>query len=89
MTSRTSEDFRRDLASLPPAIKRQAREAYRQFAADPSRPSLKFKKLPPHNDIWSVRVTNSYRAVGRWRGNVIVWFFIGSHADYDKLIDRL
>jgi plasmid maintenance system killer protein len=59
------------------------------FKANPHHPSLKFKKLPPHEDLWSVRITSDYRAIGRWRGDVIVWFFIGSHADYDNLLARL
>ena len=89
MISRTSSEFRRDFTQLPQRVKQQAREAYRLFEINPQHPSLKFKKLPPHDDLWSVRINNSYRAVGRLRGEVILWFFIGSHADYDKLIARL
>jgi plasmid maintenance system killer protein len=50
---------------------------------------LKFNKLPPHKDLWSVRINHDYRAIGRWRGDVLLWFFIGSHADYDRLMARL
>jgi mRNA-degrading endonuclease RelE of RelBE toxin-antitoxin system len=89
VTSRTSADFRRDLARLPTTIRRQARDAYRLFEQNPHHPSLKFKKLPPHEDLWSVRINNDYRAIGRNRGDVILWFFVGSHADYDKVIARL
>ena len=89
MTSRTSPAFRRDLARLPAAIRRQARDAYRLFSQNPSHPSLKFKKLPPHEDLWSVRINNDYRAIGRYRGDVLLWFFVRSHADYEKLISRL
>jgi plasmid maintenance system killer protein len=87
--SRTSSDFRSDLAGLPAAVRRQARDAYRLFKQNPHHPSLKFKKLPPHEDLWSVRINNDYRAIGRWRGDVLLWFFVGSHADYDRLIARL
>lgn len=86
MISRTSPDFRRDFARLPPAVQKQARSAYRLFKSDPHHPSLRFKKLPPYDDLWSVRITGDYRAIGRRRGEVILWFFIGSHADYDKLL---
>ena len=89
MTSRTSSDFRRDLARLPAAVRRQVRDAYRLFRDNPQHPSLKFKKLPPHEDLWSVRISNDYRAIGRYRGDVLVWFFVGSHADYDKLVARM
>ncbi|HEX4055228.1 MAG TPA: hypothetical protein VHX86_13270 [Tepidisphaeraceae bacterium] len=70
-------------------VRRQAIEAYRQFATDPNHPSLKFKKLPPFSDVWSVRINAEYRAIGRWRGEVVLWFFIGSHADYDRALEKL
>jgi mRNA-degrading endonuclease RelE of RelBE toxin-antitoxin system len=89
MISRINEDFRRDYAALPEAVKKQVTAAYRLFISDHDHPGLRFKKLPPHADIWSVRITSDYRAIGRWRGNTIVWFFVGSHADYDKVLDRL
>jgi hypothetical protein len=50
---------------------------------------LEFKKLAPHQDIWSVRITDDYRAIGQRQGEVIVWFFIGTHAEYDPLLARL
>ena len=77
------------MARLPVAIRRQAREAYCLFGRNPHHPSLNFKKLPPHRDLWSVRINNDYRAIGRWTEDVLLWFFIGSHADYDRLIARL
>ena len=89
MISRTNADFRRDFALLPLSVQKQARAAYRLFKADPRHPSLRFKRLSPHTDLWSVRITNDYRAIARWRGEVVLWFFIGSHADYGKLLDRL
>jgi len=48
---------------------------------DPKHPSLRFKKI---GKLWSVRVGIYYRALGIEED--IVWFWIGSHADYDKLI---
>jgi Txe/YoeB family toxin of Txe-Axe toxin-antitoxin module len=87
--SRTSSHFRRDFAKLPVEVKRQAKIAYERFKSDPNHPSLKFKKLPPFEDIWSVRIGSHHRAVGRWKDDVILWFFIGSHADYDKLLERI
>jgi hypothetical protein len=89
MISRTSADFRPDFAALPAAVQKEARSAYGLFSTDPHHPSLRFKKLPPHPDLWSIRITNDYRAIGRWRGDVILWFFIGSHADHEKPLDRL
>lgn len=39
-------------------------------------------------DVWSVRVNQNYRALGRPRGNLVVWFWIGTHAEYDQLLKR-
>jgi hypothetical protein len=50
---------------------------------DPKHPSLRFKKI---GKLWSVRVGIYYRALGIGIEEDIVWFWIGSHADYDKLI---
>jgi hypothetical protein len=51
--------------------------------ADPHHPSLHFKKI---GQLWSVRVGAHHRAMGIDSGDTVVWFWIGSHADYDKLI---
>jgi hypothetical protein len=89
VTSHVNARFRSDFARLPERIQQQARRAYRLFKSNPSHPGLEFKKLPPHQDIWSVRVTNDYRAIGQREGESIVWFFIGTHAEYDALLARL
>jgi hypothetical protein len=89
VTSHLNARFRGNFARLPSRIQQQARRAYRLFKTDPSHPGLEFKKLPPHQDIWSVRVTNDYRAIGQRQGESMVWFFIGTHAEYDALLARL
>jgi hypothetical protein len=33
-----------------------------------------------------VRVGMQYRALARFEGNVLVWTWIGTHADYDQLL---
>src|SRR5258707_8288438 len=68
--------------------KSQAYAAYRLFVLDPRHPSLHFKKL--HDNLYSVRVGSHYRALGiTENSSLIIWIWIGSHADYDKLIKRL
>ncbi len=58
-----------------------------QKTADPSHPSLHFKKLG--NKYWSVRAGLNYRALGVEVENGISWFWIGTHTEYDKLIGKL
>ena len=86
MISRTTGQFRLLLAQLPAEIQAAAREAYRLFSDNPSHPSLRFKPVQGTRDVYSARVSYGYRALGLVDGNTVVWFWIGSHADYDKLL---
>ena len=72
--------------TLPPKIQKLADKNYKLLKSDPFHPSLHFKKIGKKEGLWSVRVGLDHRALGRERGDDIVWFWIGSHADYDKLI---
>lgn len=89
MNSRTTRRFRELLAALPAHVRKQAREAYELFEVNPSHPGLRFKQVHPAPPIYSARVGISYRAVGVLNGDTIVWYWIGSHADYDKLLAQL
>jgi hypothetical protein len=86
MKSRTTPHFRKLFASLPAHVQQQAREAYRLFRDDPHHPGLHFKKLFDNPPTFSARVGISYRAVAALDADTLVWYWIGSHADYDKLI---
>ncbi len=86
MTSRRTKAFVDLLGTLPSEVVKQAKEAYRLWSQDPSHPSLRFKKIQNFDNVWSVRVSRNYRAVGARDGEKIVWFWIGSHADYDQLL---
>lgn len=89
MKSHTTERFRKSLAMLPERIRGEEREACRLFRGNPRHPSLHFKPIHPTKSIYSVRAGIDYRAVGTRDGEDIVWFWIGSHEEYDKLVARL
>ncbi|NLF69516.1 MAG: hypothetical protein GX575_10735 [Candidatus Anammoximicrobium sp.] len=89
MNSRMTRQFREMLAALPPHVRRQAREAYRLFRDNPRHPGLHFKRVHEDPPIFSARVGIGYRAAGVREGNTIVWFWIGSHAEYDRLVAQL
>lgn len=89
MISHTTERFRKAFSNLPQQVQQQAKEAYRQFKADPFYPSLRFKRVHSTKPIYSVRINVDYRAVGVQQENEIIWFWIGSHADYSKLLASL
>ena len=46
-------------------------------------------QVHPTLPIYSARVSKSYRAVGMRNEDGIVWFWIGTHTDYDKLLSQL
>jgi hypothetical protein len=89
MTSRTTRQFRGLFAALPKRAQQQAREGYRLFRDNPAHPGLRFKRVHQDPPTYSARVGISYRAVGVLDGDVITWFWIGTHAEYDKLLERL
>ena len=56
------------------------------FLRDRSHPGLNFKQIDETTHIYSVRVGLGYRVLGQLDGSEIVWFWIGSHGDYDKRV---
>jgi len=87
VSSRTQADFWHYYRVLPAEVQQQGRERFQLWQQDPFHPALHFKLL--FDDVWSVRVNQRYRALGRRRGGLIVWFWIGTHADYEELVKRL
>ena len=89
MNSRTTRRFREMLATLPSAVRRQARVAYRQFLVDPGHPGLRLKQVRTPPPTYSARIGAGHRAVGYLDGDTMTWVWVGSHADYDRLLDLL
>ncbi|MFI3136155.1 MAG: hypothetical protein QX197_05190 [Methylococcaceae bacterium] len=70
---------------MPTNIQQQARDSYELLKQNPNHPSLQFK--PVKNGAFrSVRVSLGYRALGVPVDEGVQWFWIGSHAEYDKLL---
>lgn len=65
---------------------RATRRAYRSFQSDPAYPGLQFKKPEDDDNIFSARIGLDYRALAVMKKARIVWYWIGSHSDYDRLI---
>ncbi|MGQ0829601.1 MAG: ParE family toxin-like protein [Bacteroidota bacterium] len=89
MISVTTERFRKAYAKLPENIQEAARKAYGQWKVNSNHPGLQFKQIHKTQQIYSVRIGLAWRGIGVKNGNTIIWFWIGSHADYDKLIASL
>ena len=83
MKSNATPGFWAAYHQLPPEVRQKARKQHRLWAKYPDHRSLCFKKVKTY---WSARVDARYRALGVMTGDTVIWFWIGSHADYDKLL---
>ena len=70
-------------SALPPEVRELADKNFELLKADPRHPSLHFKRI---GLVWSVRVGGHYRAIGHQVPAGVLWFWIGTHAEYDKLV---
>jgi len=68
---------------LPDQVQRLARKNYELLKVDPKHPSLHFKMVGKY---FSVRVGRQYRALGVEVEDGLLWFWIGSHSEYDRLL---
>jgi len=84
--SRTTRQFWRLFSGLPAEVQRDAKRAYRLFQGDPGHPGLQFKKLEAEDKIYSVRIGLGYRALAAMKKDRIVWYWIGSHSEYDRIV---
>ncbi len=89
MISEITDSFRQAYGKLPDEVRKRARKAYRQWLSNPLHPSLHYKKIHATLPIWSVRVGLHYRAVGIVHDKKMLWYFVGTHAEYDRLLKTL
>jgi len=89
MNSKTTERFWKCYVKLPGHIKKEAKKSYKLFENDPFHPSLHYKRIHSTRSIFSIRITAGYRAIGIQQDKHIIWFWIGSHNDYDNLIKQI
>ena len=80
---RTTPQFWKRFDTLPKEVQQLARKNFKLLKQDSRHPSLQFKKLA---NYWSARVGINYRALAVEDGSDYVWVWIGTHAEYDKLI---
>lgn len=83
MRYRATPDFWYHYRQLPDEIQNLADRSYELLKQDSWYPSLHFKKVGP---FWSVRIGLHYRALAVEEDQNILWFWIGTHAEYDQLL---
>lgn len=79
----TTPDFWDLYEALPLSARDLADKSFTLLKANPQHPSLYFKKV---GDYRSARVGLSYRALGLEIHEGVLWFWIGTHAEYDRIL---
>ena len=74
--------FWRAYHRLPEQVRALADKQFQILKANPQHPSLHFKRV---GKFYSARVGAHYRALAVDAPDGILWFWIGSHADYDRI----
>lgn len=86
MKSRATPKFWKLYARLPPDVQRRARKAYQMWKENPRHPSLHFKRVDDEEPIYSARVSDDHRVPGVLEGDTMIWYWIGSHDEYERLL---
>lgn len=86
MNSKATPDFWKEYEKLPDPIKDLAKKSYSLFKDNPAHPGLQFKKVNDEPQVYSVRVSLYYRSLGVKDGDTVIWFWIGDHDSYNKMI---
>lgn len=85
MHHRTTRRFWTAYGNLPEPIQELADKNFELLKRNSEHPSLHFKKV---GAIWTARVGRSHRAAALESDDGFEWFWIGTHAEYDRLLKR-
>jgi hypothetical protein len=85
LTHFASSRFWAQYQELPGETRALADKQFALLKADPRHPSLRFKKV---GRFWSARVSVGIRALAVENGEDLVWFWIGDHRTYERIIKR-
>jgi hypothetical protein len=85
VTHHTASRFWVHCETLPAAVRTQADKQFALLKANPSHPSLRRKKV---GRFWPARVNAEIRALAVQIEDTFVWFWIGDHREYDRLIKK-
>lgn len=83
MKHQATATFWKAYENLPSSIRELANKSFDLLKQNPHHPSLHFKKV---GGRWSVRIGRRHRALALEIEDGYLWYWIGSHDDYDRLI---
>ncbi len=78
-----NEDFWESCEKLPRSIQRRVPQKFQLLQQNPRHPSLRLKKV---GELWAIRVNKGYRALAREEDGTFIWFWIGTHDEYERRI---
>jgi len=84
VTSRRTAEFWQLYRRLPKQIQAATRKAYQIFRENRAHPALRLERLRSDPRAWAVRITLDYRAVALRSGDDWLWFWIGTHKEFDR-----
>lgn len=85
MKSLTTPEFWQAYAALPPDVRAAAHKAYKLWRQNPRHGSLQFKK---RGRFWCVRLGPGYRALALQVVEGYLWFWIGPHDEYERVLGK-
>jgi hypothetical protein len=89
VNSHITSGFRGCFSNLPERIQKTARKSYLLWKKDPLHPSLSFKRVGKNTESYSVRIGIGWRALGIKDKDTMIWFWVGSHSEYNNLIKHI
>ena len=89
MKSITTSQFWKLYNGLPEDVKNRADSTYELCQINPHAHGLYFKRVGKKKPIYSVRIGSGYRALGILGGDAVLWFWIGAHDEYERILKHL
>jgi hypothetical protein len=87
--SETTRKFRELFSRAPQPLQEKIGDAHVLWMENPGHPSLRFKKVHDHLPIYSARIDLDWRAVGLLQNDTMIWFWVGPHDEYERLLKQL
>ncbi len=89
MKSVKTAQFNKLFSDLPLEIQSKAKRNYSFWKRNNNHPGLHFKLINSALAVYSVRVSLYYRALAVKKDDTMIWFWIGSHEDYNKIVQQM
>jgi mRNA-degrading endonuclease RelE of RelBE toxin-antitoxin system len=86
MNSRATPKFWKLYHRLPLSVQRRAQKAYQQWQKNPAHSGVHFKRVDEEEPIYSARISDAYRVLGILDQDTVIWFWIGTHDEYERLL---